>query len=52
MNVLIYLIPVSLVMGAAGLAAFFWTIRSRQYEDLQGAANRVLTDTWDDYPAP
>jgi cbb3-type cytochrome oxidase maturation protein len=52
MNVLIYLIPVSLVMGAAGLAAFFWTIKSRQYEDLQGAANRVLTDTWDDHPAP
>lgn len=52
MNVLIYLIPVSLVMGGAGLFAFFWTIRSRQYEDLQGAASRVLTDRFDDTPAP
>lgn len=52
MNVLVWLIPVSLVMGAAGLAAFWWSIRSRQYEDMDGAANRVLTDTWDDRPAP
>jgi cbb3-type cytochrome oxidase maturation protein len=52
MNVLVWLIPVSLVMGAAGLAAFWWTIRSRQYEVLEGDANRVLTDRWDEHPAP
>jgi cbb3-type cytochrome oxidase maturation protein len=51
MSVLIYLIPVSLFLGGAGLGAFFWTIRSRQYEDLDGAAARILAPTFDDAPA-
>ncbi len=38
----LYLIPVSLVLGGAGLAAFFWCLRNRQYDDLQGAAERIL----------
>lgn len=44
------LIPVALALGLAGLAAFFWAIRSRQFEDLDGAALRILID--DDSPRP
>lgn len=51
MNVLAYLIPVSLVMGLIGLAAFFWSLRNGQYEDLAGDAERILFDN-DDKPLP
>ena len=44
MSVLIYLIPVALLMGGAGLALFFWAMRDGQFEDLDGAANRILID--------
>jgi cbb3-type cytochrome oxidase maturation protein len=44
MDVLVYLIPVSLLLGLAGLAFFLWTLRSRQYDDLEGAAARILFD--------
>ena len=44
MNVLIYLIPVALALGALGLGAFLWSIRSGQYQDLDGAAERILDD--------
>ena len=44
MNVLVILIPVSLVLGGFGLAAFLWTIRSDQYDDAQGNAERILID--------
>lgn len=44
MNVLVILIPVSLVLGGCGLAAFLWTIRSDQYDDAQGNAARILMD--------
>jgi cbb3-type cytochrome oxidase maturation protein len=37
-----YLIPVALVLGGLGLAAFMWSLRHRQYEDLDGAAERIL----------
>lgn len=39
------LVPVSLAMGLCGLGAFLWTLRAGQYDDLDGAACRVLTDT-------
>ena len=39
-----FLIPVALALGAVGLASFMWSLRSGQYEDLDGAAERVLTD--------
>lgn len=39
---LAYLIPIALLLGGLGLAAFFWTLRSGQYDDLEGAANRIL----------
>jgi cbb3-type cytochrome oxidase maturation protein len=43
-----YLIPIALVLGVAGLLAFLWSLRSGQYEDLDGAAERILFD--DDVP--
>lgn len=44
MNALIFLIPIALSLGALGLAAFLWSLRSGQYDDLDGAAWRVLSD--------
>ena len=44
MNVLVILIPVSLVLGGLGLVAFLWTIRSDQYEDAKGSAARILME--------
>lgn len=44
MNVLIYLIPLALFLGVIGLAAFVWSLRSGQYEDLEGASRRILND--------
>lgn len=44
MNVLIILIPVALFLGLIGLAAFLWAVRSGQFEDLDGAAERILMD--------
>ncbi len=44
MTGLVFLIPIALGMGAFGLLAFFWAIRSGQYEDMDGAANRILTE--------
>jgi len=44
MNLLIFLAPAALLMGAIGLAAFLWSLRAGQYEDLEGAAHRVLID--------
>ena len=44
MNALIVLVPLTLAMGAAGLGAFLWSMRSKQYEDLDGAAERILID--------
>ena len=44
MDVLIYLIPVALALGGVGLAGFFWALRHGQFEDLDGAAHRILRD--------
>jgi cbb3-type cytochrome oxidase maturation protein len=48
MNVLIWLIPVAIGLGALGLVGFLWTLKSGQFEDLDGAAHRILMD--DDKP--
>jgi cbb3-type cytochrome oxidase maturation protein len=49
MSYLVWLVPIALGMGVAGLAAFLWSMRSGQYEDLDGAAERVLlTDAADE----
>jgi cbb3-type cytochrome oxidase maturation protein len=44
MNVLVYLVPTALLLGLIGLSAFLWTLRSGQYDDLDGAALRILPD--------
>lgn len=44
MNILLLLIPVALLLGFAGLAAFIWALRSGQFEDLDGAAVRILIE--------
>jgi len=41
---LLILVPVALGLGLAGLAAFFWAAKSGQFEDLDGAALRILID--------
>ena len=48
MKVLLYLIPVALTLGGLGLVAFLWSLRDGQYDDLDGAAYRILSD--DDLP--
>lgn len=52
MTMLVYLIPVALFLGLLGLGAFLWTLRSGQYEDLDGAASRILFDEEEDEAAP
>lgn len=44
MNVLVLLVPVSLVLAIAGLLTFLWTLRSEQYDDLDGDAWRILVE--------
>lgn len=44
MEVLVFLIPVALALGALGLVAFLWSLRSGQYDDLDGAKWRILND--------
>lgn len=44
MTVILYLLLGSLVLGGTGLAVFLWSLRSGQYEDMDGAANRILFD--------
>lgn len=51
MNMLIYLIPIALLLGGLGLVAFLWSLKSGQYEDLDGAAWRVISAD-DDHPDP
>ena len=44
MNIIVYLIPVALGLGLLGLLTFLWSVNSDQYEDLDGAAHRILDD--------
>jgi cbb3-type cytochrome oxidase maturation protein len=44
METLLYLMPIALLLGGLGLGAFVWALRSGQYEDMDGAAERVLID--------
>ena len=50
MEILAILIPVSLFLGLLGLAAFFWTVRSNQYDDPEGDSQRFLSGEHDDHP--
>lgn len=51
MTTLSFLIPIALGLGTLGLGAFLWSVSSGQYEDLDGAAHRLLNDD-DDRPLP
>ena len=44
MDILIVLIPAALLLGVLGLAAFLWSLKTDQYDDLDGAAQRILLD--------
>lgn len=44
MSVLIYLVPAALFLGLLGLGAFIWSLHNKQYDDLDGAAQRILCD--------
>lgn len=49
MTNLLFLIPVALLLGLLGLCGFIWALKNNQFEDLDGAANRILDDE-DDAP--
>jgi cbb3-type cytochrome oxidase maturation protein len=44
MSSLVFLIPLALVLGIIALAAFLWSLKAGQYEDMDGAAERILLD--------
>lgn len=50
MNHLLFLIPAALFLGFIGLLAFLWSLKSGQYDDLDGAAWRILNDESDSAP--
>ena len=52
MSALLYLIPIALFLGLLGLAAFLWSLRSGQYDELDGAAERILFDDDEDGDEP
>ncbi len=48
MTNLLFLIPAALFLGGIGLAAFLWSLKSGQFDDLDGAAERILHDDDED----
>lgn len=50
MDILLYLIPLAFVIGLVWLAVFVWTLRTSQYDDMEGAARRILIE--DAHPLP
>ncbi|MDH2346860.1 cbb3-type cytochrome oxidase assembly protein CcoS [Bradyrhizobium sp. SSUT18] len=44
MEILVILVPLALMLGLTGLVAFLWSLRSGQYDDLDGAAWRAIAD--------
>jgi len=44
MEVMIYLVPLALLLGLAGLLGFLWSLKNGQYDDLDGAAWRAIAD--------
>jgi cbb3-type cytochrome oxidase maturation protein len=50
MNIVLFLAPMSLFLALGGLGAFWWTVKSGQYDDPLGDAARVLDDRYDDSP--
>ena len=52
MNILLWLIPAALLLGLLGLLGFLWALKSGQFEDLDGAAHRILFDDDDETSPP
>lgn len=50
MSVVLFLLPIALLLGLAGLGAFFWALRNGQFDDPDGAAARILIDDEDECP--
>jgi cbb3-type cytochrome oxidase maturation protein len=50
MDALVILIPAALILGLGALGVFLWTLRSNQYEDLDGAAWRIISQDDEDAP--
>jgi cbb3-type cytochrome oxidase maturation protein len=44
MSALAVTIPIAIVMGLAALGAFLWALKSGQYEDMEGASQRILDE--------
>ena len=44
MTAILFLIPIALLLGGLALAGFLWTLKSGQYDDLDGAAQRILLE--------
>ena len=44
MSVLLYLVPIALFLGLLGLGLFVWSLKSGQFDDLDGDARRILND--------
>ena len=52
MSILLWLIPAALFLGLLGLGAFLWALKSGQFDDLDGAAHRILFEDEDEAPPP
>jgi cbb3-type cytochrome oxidase maturation protein len=52
MEILGILIPVSLFWASSGWRSSVWAMKTRQFDDPEGDANRILTKDWDDKPKP
>jgi cbb3-type cytochrome oxidase maturation protein len=50
MNILVYLIPISLLLGGFGLGFFLWSMETHQFDDPDGSAARILRPDWDSKP--
>ena len=44
MSSIVILLPIALLLGLIGLGAFLWSLRAGQYDDVDGAAHRILLD--------
>ena len=51
MNIILLLAPISVALGLLAVGAFVWSLRGGQYDDVEGAAHRILIDD-DDAPTP
>ncbi|HEX6592666.1 MAG TPA: cbb3-type cytochrome oxidase assembly protein CcoS [Moraxellaceae bacterium] len=48
MEVIYFLVPLSLLFLAAGVWVFFWAVKSRQFDDMEGPAHRIVMDDRDE----